>query len=156
MRPLASFPLAMTPSTPIETPLFACSRQFASSNTSTFLSWPIAVVLTLVMLLGHWGVEQLGDATAPGIGNQVVNDLKLTNPAQSKAVSATVEKLSWLLNVVGKILPDISEYPALEDIERGVAVAPSKVGGAALVTFGFGIPLALLAYVFLKNKEVAP
>src|SRR5205823_2452898 len=37
--------------------------------TSTFLSWPIAVVLTLVMLLGHWGVEQLGDATAPGIGN---------------------------------------------------------------------------------------
>ena len=33
---------------------------------STFLSWPIAVVLTLVILLGHWGVAQLGDATAPG------------------------------------------------------------------------------------------
>ena len=33
---------------------------------STFLSWPIAVVLTLVILLSHWGVDQLGDALKPG------------------------------------------------------------------------------------------
>src|SRR5207248_10492915 len=31
---------------------------------STFLSWPIAVVATIVILMLHWGVQQLGDATA--------------------------------------------------------------------------------------------
>ena len=28
----------------------------------------IAVVLTLLILLGHWGVQQLGDSLQPGIG----------------------------------------------------------------------------------------
>jgi hypothetical protein len=59
---------------------------------STFLSWPIAVVLTMVILLGHWGVEQLGDALSPGIGAQVVTDFGLRDPARSEAVRQTVEK----------------------------------------------------------------
>ena len=42
---------------------------------STFLSWPIAIVLSVVILLGHWGVHELGDATNSGIGNQVATDL---------------------------------------------------------------------------------
>ncbi len=33
---------------------------------STFLSWPIAVVLTVLVLLGRWGVMQLGDAADTG------------------------------------------------------------------------------------------
>ena len=41
---------------------------------STFLSWPIAVILTLVILLGHWGVEQLGDTLNPGVGRTVAAD----------------------------------------------------------------------------------
>src|SRR5439155_16207550 len=89
--------------------------------TSTFLSWPIAVVLTLVILLGHWGVDQLGDALAPGIGNQVVTDFGLKSPAKAEAVRATVEKLSSVLIFIGTILPDSSKFPAVEDIERGVA-----------------------------------
>lgn len=124
--------------------------------TSTFLSWPIAVVLTLVILLGHWGVQQLGDATAPGVGAQVVTDFGLKNPAKAEAVRRTVENLSSFLNFISTILPDISKYPAVEDIERGVAVPMVKLRDAAAVTLGFGLPLVLLAYVFLKNKEVAP
>jgi len=124
--------------------------------TSTFLSWPIAVVLTLLILLGHWGVEQLGDATQPGIGNQIVTDLGLRESAPAKAVSATVEQLSWFLNFASTILPDISRFTAVEDIERGVTVSPRRLGDAAGVALGFGIPLTVLAYVVLKNKEVAP
>jgi hypothetical protein len=123
---------------------------------STFLSWPIAVVLTIVILLGHWGVEQLGDATAPGIGNQVVMDFGLKSPAKAEAVRATVEKLSSFLNFISTILPDISRYSAVEEIERGVAIPAERLREALLVTLGFGVPLVLLAYVFLKNKEVAP
>jgi hypothetical protein len=127
--------------------------------TSTFLSWPIAVVLTLVILLGHWGVLQLGDATQPGIGNQVATDIfgaGAPSAAKMKAVSASVEALSKLLNAVSSVLPDISRYAALEDIEQGISISPARLGEAAAVTFGFGIPLVVLAYVFLKNKEVAP
>ena len=124
--------------------------------TSTFLSWPIAVVLTLVILLGHWGVQQLGDATQPGIGRQVVNDFNLRGSAKAEAISATVEKLSSFLNFISTILPDISKFPAVEDIERGIAIPAIKMRDAAGVALGFGLPLVLLAYVILKNKEVAP
>jgi len=123
---------------------------------STFLSWPIAVVLSLVILLGHWGVMQLGDATAPGIGNQVVTDMKLTNAASSKAVSSSVEALAKSLNFFATILPDINQYSATEDIERGMIVSADRLKSASAVTLGFGIPMAVLAYVLLKRKEVAP
>jgi hypothetical protein len=124
--------------------------------TSTFLSWPIAVVLTLVILLGHWGVEQLGDALSPGIGATVVTDFQLKDPAKAEAVRRTVENLSSFLNFISTILPDISKFAAVEDIERGVSIPWIKMKDALLVTFGFGLPLVLLSYVFLKNKEVAP
>ena len=76
---------------------------------STFLSWPIAIVLTILILLGHWGVQQLGDATAPGIGNQVVQDLfRGVDPNIAKTTSTLVEGLAKLLNAVSSVLPDIS------------------------------------------------
>ena len=37
-----------------------------------------------------------------------------------------------------------------------MAIPAGKLRDAAAVTLGFGLPLVLLAYVFLKNKEVAP
>jgi hypothetical protein len=123
---------------------------------STFLSWPIAVVLTLLILLGHWGVAQLGDSIAPGIGSQVVTDLGLKEPAKAEAVRATVERLSSFLNFISTILPDIGKYAAVEDIERGVAIPAERLRDALMVTLGFGLPLVMLAYLFLKNKEVAP
>jgi hypothetical protein len=123
---------------------------------STFLSWPIAVVLTTVILLGHWGVQQLGDAIQPGIGSQVVTDFGLKSPAKAEAVRATVEKLSSFLNFISTILPDISQYAAVEEIERGVSIPWMRLRDALLVTFAFTVPLVMLAYVFLKNKEVAP
>jgi ABC-type transport system involved in multi-copper enzyme maturation permease subunit len=124
--------------------------------TSTFLSWPIAVVFTLVILLGHWGVEQLGDALQPGIGAQVVTDMGIKDPAKAKAFQASIEKLSWALNAFSSILPDISKYAAVEDIERGISIPWVKMREALGVTLGFGLPLVLLSYVVLKNKEVAP
>jgi len=98
----------------------------------------------------------LGDALAPGIGNQVVTDIGLRSPAKAEAVRATVEKLSSFLNFISTILPDISKYAAVESIERGVSIPPVQIVQALAVTLGFGVPLVPLAYVFLKNKEVAP
>lgn len=123
---------------------------------STFLSWPIAIVLSVVILLGHWGVQELGDATNSGIGNQVATDLGFSNPAQAKVVSTTVEGLTKMLNTVSTVLPDISKFEASDDLERGVTLSGEQILEALAVLAGFGIPLATLAYVFLRNKEVAP
>jgi hypothetical protein len=116
-------------------------------------------VLTLVLLLGHWGVTQLGDATAPGIGNQVANDLGFrgdTAAARAMVISRTVEGLARGLNILSAVLPDVSQFSATEDLERGQIIPVARLMDALKVVIGFGLPIGVLAYVFLKFKEVAP
>jgi hypothetical protein len=124
---------------------------------STFLSWPIAVVLTLVILLGHWGVNELGDAMAPGyVGRSIATDFGLRDPAASKVVSTSVDDLAKALEILSTVLPDVSKFPVIDDIERNISIPMANVEAAALVLVTFGLPLLLLSYIILKNKEVAP
>lgn len=123
---------------------------------STFLSWPIAIVLTVVILLGHWGVVQLQDSLQRGVGAQVAKDFGFTNAGQAKVVSSTIDALAATLNTLAPALPDVSQYSATEDIERGVAVPPERLLAATKVTLWFGLPLTVVAYLFLRRKEVAP
>jgi ABC-type transport system involved in multi-copper enzyme maturation permease subunit len=123
---------------------------------STFLSWPIAIVLTLVILLGHWGVQQLSDTLQPGTGNSIAQDLGLQDPGKAKAFTSTYEALSKSLVTVSTVLPDISQFSATEDIEKGVAISGQRLADALAVLLGFGLPMLALSYVLLRNKEVAP
>jgi hypothetical protein len=123
---------------------------------STFLSWPIAVVLTVLLLLGHWGVDQLADTNAPGLGRQLVNDFKFTDVALSSVVSTGVDTLSRVLNAFGHALPDTSKFDAIEDIQQGVSVSAERLLEGLTVLAGFGIPSLVLAYLIMRGKEVAP
>ena len=82
--------------------------------------------------------------------------MKIYQFYQARAVSASVEALSRGLRIFSAVLPDISRFTALQEIEQGIAIPGSRLMEAGAVTFGFGIPLSVLAYLFLKNKEVAP
>jgi hypothetical protein len=124
---------------------------------STFVSWPIAVVLTLFILLGHWGVDELQDALDPGVGRSVAQDLGLSRKViPSRLVESSVEGLASMLKFIAAFLPDASKFPATEDIERGINIPPAKMLGALGVVLGYGLPMMMLGYVILKNKEVAP
>jgi hypothetical protein len=124
---------------------------------STFLSWPIAVVLTLVIIFGRWGAVQLGDVTDAGFGRRVAEDMfKGSNAATYRTVSESVDALVKMLGLVSSVLPDVSQFAAVEHIQQGVAVPPAAILASLQVALGFGIPLLVLAYVFLKYKEVAP
>jgi ABC-type transport system involved in multi-copper enzyme maturation permease subunit len=123
---------------------------------STFLSWPIAVVLTLVMLLGRWGVNQLGDAATAGIGRQIATDFQMTNITETQVFAGTVEDLNKALKAVSTVLPDIERFAATDDIDRGISIPLQTLVNAAGVLLLFGLPLTVLSYIFLKNKEVAP
>ena len=124
---------------------------------STFVSWPIAVVLTLVVLLGHWGVQQLSDVARPGVGRQVASDLfKGATPPVLETVNRSVEALNQFMTTVAKILPDVSRFVVMDDIDRGVSMPWSRLYDPLLVLGAFGIPVIVLSYVFLRRKEVAP
>ena len=65
---------------------------------STFVSWPIAVVLTIVILLGRWGVEQVGDAGQIGIGSVVTGQTE--DVIKAKIMRTGVDFLAKVLAVV--------------------------------------------------------
>jgi hypothetical protein len=124
---------------------------------STFLSWPIAVVLTLLLLLARWGVDELGDSLSVSGVRTIAGDIfNVRDPAPAAAMTDSLQVLTDLLRNGVRILPDISQFPAFEDIERGVNIKWPKLEGALTQTFGYGIPIVLLTYLILKRKEVAP
>lgn len=123
---------------------------------STFLSWPIALVLTVLLLLGHWGISQVADSSGPGLGRQIVNDFKLTDPAIDKVLSTGVDSLTHTLTTISNVLPDTSRFDAIEDIQQGVSISTDKLLAALAVLAGFGLSTIVLAYVIMLGKEVAP
>ena len=123
---------------------------------STFLSWPIALVLTVVLLLGRWGVNQLADVTGPGLGRQIVNEFRFNDAPVAEVVSTSVDALSRSMNLFSRVLPDMSRFEAIGDIEQGVSIPGEKLAQSLGVLVGFGLPAAVAAYLVMKRKEVAP
>jgi hypothetical protein len=124
---------------------------------STFVSWPIAVVLTLVILLAHWGVNQLGTSLKPGIaGRQAISAMGMRDSTGAFVMSQGVDRLSGAITMLTPFLPDVAKFPVTENIERGESIALTKVLGAMAVIFVYGIPLIVFSYVILRRKEVAP
>ena len=124
--------------------------------TSTFLSWPIAIVLTLLILLGHWGVEQLGDTLNPGVGRSVAADFGVSDKTRTQVISSSIDALAKVLTAVAAVLPDLSKFPVMENITRGVATPPRQLAQALGVLFSYGLPMLVVSFIILKNKEVAP
>jgi hypothetical protein len=127
-----------------------------SISCSTFVSWPISVVLSVVLLMTHWGAQQIGDSSSTGLGASMARDLGFRDAASSKVVSGVVDNLNTFLNVISKVLPDISQFSATEDIERSVTIAPHVLLESLKVIAAFGLPLTVLAYARFKRMEVAP
>lgn len=123
---------------------------------STFLSWPIAVVLTLLLLLGHWGVDQLRDSLKPGFGRSVPTEFGIRDPGATQVISTGVDAMGTMLRTVSAVLPDVSKFAVMEDIDRGVSIPAARMGEALAVLFCYGVPLLVLSYIILRRKEVAP
>jgi hypothetical protein len=121
---------------------------------STFVSWPIAVVLTLVLLLGRWCVVQLGE---PSSAQQIWNEFfPRAGSVETRVFTDTFSVLNWLLRFVAGLLPDLDQFRVTEDIERGVTIPFKGLLDPLRVLATFGLPVLLLAYLFLRKKEVAP
>jgi len=122
---------------------------------STLVSWPIAVVLTLVILLGRWCVTQVGEPATP---NQMATDLlgQNANVVGKELFTRTVGGLNWFLNTVAHVLPETERFRVTEDIERGVNIPLRSVLEALGVLGGYGAVVLVLGFLRLRFKEVAP
>lgn len=123
---------------------------------STFVSWPIAIVLSIVMLMGHWAVNQVRDSLQPGIGAQIAETYAPGSFEQSRVIASTFEGMADILKGVSQFLPDISRFSTTRSLERMTIIEPSQIMAALIMLTVFGLPLLVLGYVFLRNKEVAP
>jgi ABC-type transport system involved in multi-copper enzyme maturation permease subunit len=123
---------------------------------STFVSWPIAIILTLLAILGNWGVRTLGDSLGAGIGNQVAQTMFANDASKARVVSDTVEALAATMRTLGSLLPDTSVFDTGPQLERGLTVQFGQLAQAGLVVLLFALPAMVLGYVILRNKEVAP
>lgn len=123
---------------------------------STFLSWPIAIVLTIVILIGHWAVLQLGDDIEAGLGARIATEMGFDDAGRTRVVARSVDLLNKLLTTFSGVLPDLSKFASIEDLERGVNISTQRLVDPLLVLLTFGLPLLVIAYVILRNKEVAP
>jgi hypothetical protein len=110
-----------------------------------------------VILLGHLGVEQLGDALNPGVGRSVARDLGFSqDAAKSQVISRSVDSLARMLTAVSTVLPDVSKFPVMDDITRGVSIPPREMLDSLAVLAYYALPMLVLSFIILKNKEVAP
>ena len=122
---------------------------------STFLSWPIAVVLATFLLGVRWAVDQVRDVLRPGFSQQIGGDLFRSSAAGAEATEATVTAITDALKLVASLLPDLSPFGTGRFLAAGQSVPLTDLGYAALVTALFGLPLVVLGYVFLRYREVA-
>ena len=106
------------------------------------------------MILGHWGVSNVD--LGSGIGAQVATDFVGNNAKMAAVVNSSVEKLSRALTLISSVLPDIGAFGVSERVERGASLGLADMAEPLGVLAMFGLPLVTLAYVFLRNKEVAP
>jgi len=121
------------------------------------IRWRLAggsAVLTLVILFGRWGVEQIGDVGGGNIGAQMTGQTQDAIAARFERES--INALTKALTIISAFLPEISRFEATADIERGISVPAARFGNAGLVLLGYGVPMVCLAYLILKRKEVAP
>jgi hypothetical protein len=124
---------------------------------STFVSWPIAIVLSFVILLGQWGMQQIGDTNTLSMGRTIISQMfPDANPAVAQTFTSSVQGLSGIVSKVARFLPDISQFAAADAINHGVDIPLGVIFASLKELLLFGLPLAVVGYVILKRKEVAP
>ncbi len=123
---------------------------------STIVSWPIAIVLCVVLLMGRWAVDQVSDSLQPGIGALLATDMGAKDATQARVISAVGDGLARMLNLLSQFLPSIDVFSTGGMLERGLAMPLHMLASAGWILLVFGLPFFTLAYIRLRNKEVAP
>jgi hypothetical protein len=133
---------------------------------STVLSGPIAMLATLatvsVGLLSDY-IHQLAAGKALGGGPveamlRIVRqeNLSMDLPGVQAVAAHVIDKsVQHVLAVVAAVIPDLQRFGYADFIADGFKIPSDLVAQETAVMFGFLVPLLLVGYVLLRNREVA-
>lgn len=136
---------------------------------STFLSAPVALLATLsVMAAGYFNVVDtmieygLGRNLGGGIAESAVRlflQSNLTTPLESGWGTTFVKLFDAVtmpfLVVVASILPDLNQFNHVPFVANGYDIPNQVMALRLLAALGYFIPLAIVGYLFFRNREVA-
>ncbi len=134
----------------------------------TFLSWPVALLLTLAFFLaGQVAVgflQQIATSTLIGGGpfeslirllshNNQMNDL---DPTIGVIFAKTFDQI--VMPFIGRLaylIPNLSALDVSNTVAAGFAVGNRMLLEHLLMGLGYALPFTVAAYLILKNREVA-
>ncbi len=134
----------------------------------TFLSWPVALLLTLAAYLAGqlaFGfLEQFAQGQVQGGGpiESLIRLLGHDNLASDLAPTAGVLAAQTLdrfftpiLSSLIYIVPNLNALDVSDTVASGFAVTNSTLLDHVLLGIGYALPFTIAAYFILKNREVA-
>jgi ABC-type transport system involved in multi-copper enzyme maturation permease subunit len=134
----------------------------------TFLSWPVAILLTLAFYLGGQIaiglIDQISQGQTPGGGpfESMIRLLGHENlqqslePTPGVLVAMTFDRfLSPVLSCLVYVVPNLTALDVSNTVASGFAVDAGSLMSHILLGLGYALPFTAAAYIILKRREVA-
>ncbi|MCR9293112.1 MAG: ABC transporter permease [bacterium] len=136
---------------------------------STFLSGPVAMVATLTsLMLGFFGGLALdvasGDAPGGGPIESLIRipmqtgamvDLDLGNPVLENTVKAIDTGIMYTLVTLFQAIPSFGQFNTADFVAYGFNIFGGLVARHLTMTFAYFVLTSVIAYFFLKTRELA-
>jgi len=133
---------------------------------STFLSGPIAMLATAATLVGGMYAEEIGRVARHELYGggpveafiRMVRQQNVTSEMEP-GLRTTLAQMSdsvleFFLRIVAAMLPDLGKYHFAGYVAHGLNVSSDMLAKCSVSVLGFVVPLFVLGYVFLKNREL--
>ena len=135
----------------------------------TFLSWPVALLTTIMFgVAGYFGFSSLqmfalqGDLLGGGPFVSLIrllsHDNQVSDLAPTTAVVVAKTLDSIVMPIMSRLVWLVPNFPALDmspEVAEGFAVTWPKFLGNVLLAFAYALPFSIAGYFILKNREVA-
>jgi len=134
---------------------------------STYLSGVLSLLMTLMIYALGYAGDHLNDlATNRNVGGgpfQTMSQLvraeqataPLTDSAGSKAILVADHFWAWVVRRIQNVIPDVESFTWTNFVSEGFNVNTEYLVVNLLVTAGYLLPWAVLAYYLMKSREVA-
>lgn len=135
---------------------------------STFLSGPVAMISTVgVMIAGFTkgfmikiGLNEiLGGGPFESLYRLLTQENMVTDLPQSFATTF-IKSADWVYSgfmlLLGQAIPPLSDYTVYDDsVTYGFNIPGAWLANHTVMTFAYALPIFLVAYLILSNREVA-
>lgn len=134
---------------------------------STYLSGVLSLLATAVIFIFGFFPEHLNDvATNRNIGGGPFESMSrmlkaeqpttpLSDSAGAKALTLADRLGAWFFRRIQNVIPDAESFNWTQFVSEGFNINSEYLIVNLLVTFGYLLPWAILAYYLMKSREVA-